>query len=321
MGKKIIEIEHLSKKFDQLVVLENFSYTFKRQDRIGIIGPNGTGKSTFLNMLTGQLSPDSGTISKGENTHVGYYTQHGMELSADMRVIDVVKEVAEVIETGTGEQITASQLLTHFQFPPRQQYTPVARLSGGEKRRLQLLRVLMSNPNFLILDEPANDLDIVTLNILEDFLEQYPGCLILVSHDRYLMDRLVDHLFVFEGNGIIRDFPGNYSDYKESLELQAAEAGTTTKKEAEKARNDKPGKAISSESPSRKLSFKEKKEFENLETEIAILESRKEALTQQLSNAASASHQQVTAWSEEIAQITALIDEKSMRWLELSELM
>src|SRR5690606_36691285 len=213
-GGKILEIDKISKAFDGRTLIDNFSYIFKRKDRIGIIGPNGVGKSTFLNVLTGEISPDSGTIERGATTMFGYYTQEELTFKEDQRVIEIVKEVAEVVTMSNGSQITASQFLQQFMFPPKMQYNVVGKLSGGEKRRLQLLRVLIKNPNFLILDEPTNDLDIDTLNILEDFLDKFEGCLVLVSHDRYFMDRLVDHLFVFEGNGVIKDFPGNYSDYR-----------------------------------------------------------------------------------------------------------
>jgi ATP-binding cassette subfamily F protein uup len=219
-GGKIIEVEKISKSFGDKKVVDSFSYVFKKKDRIGVVGPNGAGKSTFLNMLTGKLQPDSGTIDAGQTTVFGYYTQDELTFKDDQRVIDIVKEIAEVVEMANGEVITASQFLQHFQFPPAQQYTFVSKLSGGEKRRLQLLRVLIKNPNFLILDEPTNDLDIITLNILEDFLLNFGGCMLMVSHDRYFMDRLVDHLFVFEGEGKIRNFPGNYTDYREWLKEQ-----------------------------------------------------------------------------------------------------
>ncbi|MCU0449882.1 MAG: ABC-F family ATP-binding cassette domain-containing protein [Bernardetiaceae bacterium] len=319
LGNKIIEAEGLHKKFGDQVVLANFSYTFKRGDRVGVIGPNGVGKSTLLNLLTGQLEPDQGRLSTGETVVLGYYTQQELNLPEDQRVIDVVKSVAEVITTGTGEEISASQLLTHFMFAPRVQYTPVAKLSGGEKRRLQLLRVLIKNPNFLILDEPTNDLDLLTLNILEDFLAQFGGCLLLVSHDRYFMDRLVDHLFVFEGQGQVRDFPGNYSDYKVWQEEQvAAQAPTPPRKPA--PASSQPAAKPEPATGKRRPSFKEKQEFDQLEALIPRLEAEKTALEQQLS-AGGPDHAQLLAWSQAIGRLTDELDTKTLRWLELAELL
>jgi ABC transport system ATP-binding/permease protein len=316
-GGKIIEVDHISKSFGDKKIVDDFSYVFKKKDRIGIVGPNGAGKSTFLNMLTGKLQPDSGTIDAGQTTVFGYYTQDELTFKDDQRVIDIVKEIAEVVEMANGEVITASQFLQHFQFPPAQQYTFVSKLSGGEKRRLQLLRVLIKNPNFLILDEPTNDLDIITLNILEDFLLNFGGCLLMVSHDRYFMDRLVEHLFVFEGEGKIRNFPGNYSDYREWLKeqdktvqetKQAAPAVVAEKKE------DKP-------SGKRKPTYQEKKEFEELEQQMAKLESRKTELIETMNAGTTTDHEQLNAWAQELEQINEQLEEKEMRWLELSEIM
>ncbi len=313
-GGKIIELEKVNKSFDGKHLVRDFSYVFKKRDRIGIIGPNGVGKSTFLNMLTGNLQPDTGTIDKGATTVFGYYTQEELTFKDDQRVIDIVKEIAEVVTMGDGSQITASQFLQHFQFPPKMQYNVVGKLSGGEKRRLQLLRVLIKNPNFLILDEPTNDLDINTLNILEDFLDMFAGCLILVSHDRYFMDRLVEHLFVFEGNGIIKDFPGNYSDYRTSKEEAELE-------EKKRKAVQKPQKTTVPEKKQEKtkMSFQEKQELEKLEKEIPKLEARKIEVTE-LMNAGGDNYEELRQLAEEIAAINTQIEEKTERWLQLSEL-
>jgi ATP-binding cassette subfamily F protein uup len=317
-GKKIIEVNHLNKAFGNQTIIKDFSYTFKRQDRIGIVGKNGVGKSTFLEMLVGRIQADSGTIDKGENTAVGYYTQKEIQLPEDKRVIDVVKDIAEVMQTGTGEAITASQLLTHFLFPPKQQYSYVSTLSGGEKRRLQLLQILVKNPNFLILDEPTNDLDIATLNVLEEFLADYQGCIILVSHDRYFMDRLVEHLFVFEGEGIVRDFAGNYSDYREDLKEREAEEAEKQKQTAKNI-SIPPKEKETKTTTKTKLSYKEKQEYERLEKEIADLETLKEKFLEKL-NIGKGTHQELLEWSREIERITQDIDTKTNRWIELAEL-
>lgn len=313
-GGKIIEIENVNKSFDGKHLIKDFSYVFKKRDRIGIIGPNGVGKSTFLNLLTGNLTPDTGTIDKGATTIFGYYTQEELTFKDDQRVIDIVKEIAEVVTLGDGSQITASQFLQHFQFPPKMQYNVVGKLSGGEKRRLQLLRVLIKNPNFLILDEPTNDLDINTLNILEDFLDMFAGCLILVSHDRYFMDRLVEHLFVFEGHGVIKDFPGNYSDYRISKEEEESE---------EKKRKviQKPQKVVAPEKKSvqTKITYQEKQELEKLEKEIPKLEASKLDITHKM-NEETGDYEVLRELGEKIAAINKEIEEKTERWLQLSEL-
>jgi len=308
-GKKILEIKDLSKSFADTKILDGFNYTFKKNDRIGIIGKNGTGKTSFLKLLTGNLSPDSGALEKGTNTLFGYYTQQELLFDNAKKVIDVVTDIAEVIHTPGGNVITASQLLLHFQFSPEMQYNYVEKLSGGEKRRLQLLTVLIKNPNFLILDEPTNDLDIVTLNILEDYLDKFEGCLLIVTHDRYFMDRLVDHLFVFKGDGMVKDFPGNYSDYRNQAE-------ELPEKQPEK----KPKKEQKAETPKQKtkLSFKEKREFESLEAEIEALESQKKQLIDQL-NSGEGNHEQLSEWAAEIEKISQELEVKSDRWLELSE--
>lgn len=320
-GNKIMELHNISKSFGEQTLLNKFDYLFKKQDRVGIVGKNGVGKSTFLNLLTGTIQPDKGNISKGDNTVVGYYTQDEIKLPADKRVIDVVKDVADVITTGTGETISASVLLTHFEFPPATQYSPVYKLSGGEKRRLQLLQVLIKNPNFLILDEPTNDFDIKTLNILEDYLLGFKGVLVLVSHDRYFMDRLVDHLFVFEGNGVIRDFPGNYTDYREVLAEENSKiaeekrnATATLTPVAQKVVVNTPTEKA------KKMSFKEKQEYEKLEIEIAKLEEEKQKLTDLLSAGSITDYTEIAKTSQRIEVISHEIDEKSMRWLELAEL-
>jgi ABC transport system ATP-binding/permease protein len=316
-GSKIMEIEYLTKSYDNVKVIDNFTYIFQKKDRIGIVGKNGMGKSTLLNLMTKEIRPDSGRVVLGETTKFGYYTQEEFPFKDDQRVIDVINEVAEVIRVGTGETITASQFLQHFLFPPAMQYNAVAKLSGGEKRRLQLMRVLVQNPNFLILDEPTNDLDIDTLNVLEDFLDEFGGTLIIVSHDRYFMDRLVEHLFVFEGGGNIKDFPGNYTDFRE----WRAEQDTKPK-----AKEDSPKQVVAKENvinknvtTKRKLSFKEQKEYEILEKEIAILEDKKTALTEKLN--AGGNYEELTAWAKEIQYLTDILEEKEFRWLELAELM
>ena len=312
LGKKIMEIEHMYFAYGDKKMVDDFNYVFKRKERIGIVGANGAGKSTFLNLLTGTIQPDAGETNKGVNTRFGYYKQSELVAKPGQKVIDIVKEIAEVIQLDDGRTITASQLLNLFLFDKKAQYNFIERLSGGEKRRLQLLQVLMGNPNFLILDEPTNDLDIMTLNILEDYLEQFDGCLIIVSHDRYFMDRLTDHLFVFEGEGVIRDFNGNYTDYRESLKEQPTmpvEAAVKTESK---------GKEKTKSSQKEKLSFKEKRELEQLEGEIPELEEKKSSLVDQL-NAGISDHEELMRISREIEQITEDLEEKEMRWLELSE--
>lgn len=320
IGGKVIELKKLYKSFGDLKVVKGFDYTFKTGERIGIVGKNGVGKSTFLNMLQGLEAPDSGKINVGETVVFGYYSQQGMVLNEDKRVIEVVKEIADVIPMGDGSKITASQFLQLFQFPPDAQYTYVSKLSGGEKRRLYLLTVLMKNPNFLILDEPTNDLDLLTLNTLEDFLVNFKGCLLIVSHDRYFMDKLVDSLFVFEGDGVISGFTGNYADYRdkqderERLEKLALKKNSKIEIEAPVEIKEQPATDKKA-----KLSFKEKFEFENLEKEIPQLEKEKEELTSKM-NDAGISHLDLQQASERYGIVTQLIDEKSLRWLELSEL-
>lgn len=315
-GNKIIEVEGVNKGFGGKKLIENFSYVFKKKDRIGIVGNNGMGKSTFLNMLSGSLEPDSGTIVRGETTQVGYFSQKGLEIKEDRRVIDIVKDIAEVITLGSGEQVSVGKFLEYFLFPPALQYTFVSRLSGGERKRLQLLQILVKNPNFLILDEPTNDLDIDTLNVLEDFLMSFAGSLMIVSHDRYFMDRLTDHLFVFEGNGVIKDFPGNYTDYREWADERDQQL-----REKEKAKSSAPQVAapVKSETKeAKKLSFSEKKEYDTLEKEIEELEKKKQTFIDKL-NAGKGSHSEFTEWSAEVGKLMEHIEKKTERWVELSE--
>ena len=326
-GGKIIEADSLNKKFGDKVVLDDFSYVFKKKDRIGLVGPNGAGKSTLLNMLTGKLQPDSGVVDVGQTTVFGYYTQTELEFDPSQRVIDIVKEVAEVVELANGDVLTASQFLTLFLFPPAQQYTLVSKLSGGEKRRLQLLRVLVKNPNFLILDEPTNDLDLGTLNILEDFLLHFSGCLLIVSHDRYFLDNLAEHLFVLEPGGRVLNFPGNYTDYRDYLADRETEAALEAEEKAAKAARAAAKVAaaapvVAAPAPTapakRRASFAEKKEFEQLEKGIATLEKEKEQLVANLATG-QGSRQDLIAWPARLQAVDKELDAKGERWLELSD--
>lgn len=303
-GNKILEIEGASFSVPNKKILSPFSYTFKKADRIGLAGKNGSGKTTFLNLITGSIQPTEGKLSIGETTKYGYYKQEGLSFKSDERVLDIVKNVADYIEMKNGEVITASQLLTKFLFPPEKQFGFVSKLSGGEKKRLQLMRVLMANPNFLILDEPSNDLDIDTLNVLEEFLENYPGVLVLVSHDRYLIDKLTEQLFIFPGNGDIVIYNGNYADFK----LEQEELNKKPEKKIEKPK---------AEEKKQKLSFKEQKEFEVLETEIADLENKVNDLTEDLSK--TTDHVELQKIAEEIDLTKTTLDEKTERWMELAE--
>ncbi|WP_286848706.1 ABC-F family ATP-binding cassette domain-containing protein, partial [Sphingobacterium sp. UBA7253] len=306
-GSKILELEHVAKRYGAKEIIHDFSYTFKKGDRIGLAGKNGTGKSTFLNLITGEEKPDTGSIAVGETTVYGYYKQGGLEVNENDRVLDVVKNIADYIEMANGEVITASQLLTHFLFPPEKQFGFVNKLSGGEKKRLQLMRVLMKNPNFLILDEPSNDLDIDTLNVLEDFLDNYKGVLILVSHDRYLLDKLTDQLFIFEGKGIVQIYNGNYADFKlEQEEIQKLE------KEKQKRISQEQVKPIVKEEK-KKLSYKEQLEYNKLEEEIEKLETQVALKTEELNQVTD--HLKLSSLAEEIQSIQKQIDDKSERWL------
>lgn len=314
LGGKIVEMKKVYKSFGDKTILKGFDYAFKKGERLGIVGKNGAGKSTFINILQELEPADSGKINVGDTVVFGNYSQTGLQVKEDMRVIEYVKNIAENFPLADGSSMSASQFLELFLFPPEQQYTYISRLSGGEKRRLHLLTILFRNPNFLILDEPTNDLDLPTLSVLEAFLLDFPGCLLIVSHDRYFMDRLVDHLFVFEGNGVIRDFPGNYTQYREWQKSQEA-IPEEIKKEAPvvKPVEDKPvvpGK--------KKMSFKEQREFETLEKEIAGLEKERSDLTAQMSDAA-LPFNKLQEISERITAINTTIEEKEMRWLELSE--
>lgn len=314
IGNKIFVMRALSKSFPGKVITKDFYYTFARYEKLGIVGNNGTGKSTFIKMLLGKVVPDSGTIEVGETVKWGYYSQDGLSFNEQMKVIDVVKNIAEVIPVGN-KMLTASQFLQHFLFSPEKQYSYVYKLSGGEKRRLYLCTVLMSNPNFLVLDEPTNDLDIETLQVLEEYLSDFKGCVIVVSHDRYFMDKVVDHIFVFNGEGDIKDFPGNYTEYRDWRDEERA---TAAKEAAAQAAKTAPLKSNHRTEEKRKLSFKEKREYEALEVEIAELEREKTEIEQAMSSG-TLSTATLLEKSTRIQQVMELIDEKTMRWLELSE--
>jgi len=316
LGGKVVEMKKVYKRYGDKIILQGFDYTFKKGERVGVIGKNGTGKSTFLNILQEIEPADSGKVNVGETIIFGYYSQEGLEIKEDMRVIEFVKSMAESFPLATGGSLSASQFLNLFLFPPEQQFTYVSKLSGGEKRRLHLLSILFRNPNFLILDEPTNDLDLPTLGVLENFLSEFQGCLVIVSHDRYFMDRLVDHLFVFEGDGNIRDFPGNYSQYRDETRNEddinkiaddngKRQAGVDTREEV-KGRNQ------------RKLTYKEKREFEILEKEINQLEKEKLQVTEKL-NSGAIPFDELQVLSRRIGEITTELDFKELRWLELSE--
>ncbi|NGM61125.1 ABC-F family ATP-binding cassette domain-containing protein [Sphingobacterium sp. SGG-5] len=313
-GSKILEIENISKSFSGHTIIRDFTYIFKKGDRIGLAGKNGTGKSTFLNLITQEIPLDQGSIIVGETTKYGYYKQGGLQFTEDERVIDVVKKIADFIQMANGDTITASQLLTLFLFPPEKQFGFVSKLSGGEKKRLQLMRVLMANPNFLILDEPSNDLDIDTLNVLEDFLLNYSGILLLVSHDRYLIDKLTDQLFVFEGNGTVRLYNGNYADFKSEQEQQLKE-----QKEQEKQKKVEYPKIEETDNSTikKKLSYKEQREYEELELDIQEIE--KEIIEKTNSLASLTAHTEITEKAKEIEKLQQALDEKSDRWLALAE--
>lgn len=314
LGKTILEAHYLSKSFGDFPIVKDFNFKFKKGERVGVVGPNGVGKTTFLKLLTQEIRPDAGKIVVGGNTVFGYYTQEGIQLKEDKRVIDVIQDIAEYIPLEKGQKLTAPQLLERFLFNRKQQQVYVSQLSGGERRRLHLLTVLMKNPNFLILDEPTNDLDIITLNVLEDFLLEFPGCVVIVTHDRYFMDKLVDHLFIFEGNGVVKDFNGDYSDYREefkerdreqrrlerSLQQQEKQAQIEQKK-------DKPG-----------LTSDQKKEINRLEKDIARLEQRKSELHDAFSRP-DISPADIQKLSKELAEVEKNIEEKEMRWMELAE--
>ena len=312
IGSKIFEADHLCKRFDDVVILDDFSYIFARYEKMGIVGNNGTGKSTFIKILMGLETPDSGVLDIGETVRFGYYSQEGLQFDEQMKVIDVVQDIAEVVELGNGKRLTASQFLQYFLFTPEKQHSYVYKLSGGERRRLYLCTVLMRNPNFLVLDEPTNDLDIVTLQVLEEYLQNFKGCVIVVSHDRYFMDKVVDHLLVFNGQGDIRDFPGNYTDYREWKEAKMRQ-----EKKDEKQVDPKTAKVRLNDK--RRMSFKERREFEQLELDIAALEAEKAQIEAALCSG-TLSVEELTDKSKRLPALNDELDEKTMRWLELSEL-
>lgn len=311
-GGKILEVNHISKSYGTQTLVKDFSYVFKKKDRIGIIGPNGVGKSTLLDMLTGKLKPDTGEIIKGVTTRYGYFTQEVVSLNPDHRVIEEVKAIAEFITLSDGSQVSASKFLDSFLFPPDKQYNFISKLSGGEKKRLQLLKLLVTNPNFLVLDEPTNDFDIDTLNVLEDFLDKFTGCLLLVSHDRYFMDHLVDQLFVFEGDGVIRLFNGNYSDYRSWVEENEV-IEETPRTPVVNQKND------FNKEEKRKPTFKEKQEYDQLALEIESLEKEKNELTNLLSSG-STDHHKIIEWGAKIKLLDEQMEMKTIRWMELAEL-
>lgn len=318
IGNKIFEAQHVYKAFGDIKIVEDFNYVFARYEKLGIVGNNGTGKSTFIKMLMGEVAPDKGTFDIGETVKFGYYSQDGLKFDEQMKVLDVIQNIAEVIDLGNGNRLTASQFLQHFLFPPEKQLNFVYKLSGGEKRRLYLCTVLITNPNFLVLDEPTNDLDIVTLNILEEYLQQFKGCVIVVSHDRYFMDKVVDHLLAFQGNANIKDFPGNYTEYREWKEIQ--DSLEKEKEQAAKPKEEKNQVATPKKEEKKKLSFKEKREFEELDALIPKLEEEKDQLETELSSG-TLSTDELLAKSNRISTLIDEIDEKTMRWMELSELM
>jgi ABC transport system ATP-binding/permease protein len=316
LGKKILILDKISKKFDDTIILDKFSYTFTKGEKVGIIGRNGVGKSTFLNIITSQMQPDSGKLDQGETVVYGYYRQQGLEFKPGQRVIDIMRDIAEVVTLADGRQLNVSQFLNFFLFTPEMHYVQVEKLSGGERRRLYLMTVLMRNPNFLVLDEPTNDFDIVTLNVVEEYLANFGGCLIIVSHDRFFMDKLVEHLFIFEGNGAVYDFPGNYSDYRVSQKQQEIENRRSDEQPRLKINTNTIKEAT--DSVKRKLSFKEKREQDQLTVEIETLEVEKKMLEALLSHG-NLETNELIAKSHRIADIIALIDQKTDRWLELSD--
>ena len=320
IGSKIFECQYVSKAFERpeaepLTILKDFYYNFSRFEKMGIVGNNGTGKSTFIKMLLGQVAPDSGKFDIGDTVRFGYFSQEGLHFDDTQKVIDVVKDIAEYIDMGGGKHLTASQFLQHFMFTPEQQHNYVYKLSGGERRKLYLCTVLMKNPNFLVLDEPTNDLDIVTLQILEEYLQDFPGCVIVVSHDRYFMDKVVDHLLVFKGMGDIKDFPGNYTQYREWEKLQPDEPKEAKEQKAEKATKQ----PANNPQQKRKLTLKEKRELEQLEKDIEALEVEKKQIEEALCGGTT-SVEEITTMSKRLPVLNDELDEKSMRWLELSEI-
>ena len=319
IGSKIFECQYISKAFDDVVIMRDFYYNFARFEKMGIVGNNGTGKSTFLKMLLGETAPDSGKIVIGDTVRFGYFSQEGLKFDESQKVIDVVRDIAEYVDLGSGRHLTASQFLQHFLFTPEQQHNYVYKLSGGERRKLYLCTVLMRNPNFLVLDEPTNDLDIVTLQILEEYLQDFPGCVIVVSHDRYFMDKVVDHLLVFKGQGEIKDFPGNYTQYREWMKTVPQ---PTTKEGNGQAQGQKTSAPLPTERSKkegvRKLTYKEKREKELLEKDIALLEEEKKQIEAALCGGIT-DVEEITRMSKRLPLLNDELDEKSMRWLELAE--
>ena len=322
IGSKIFECQYVSKAFGDKVILRNFYYNFSRFEKMGIVGSNGSGKSTFLKLLLGLIPSDEGKFDIGETVQFGYFSQEGLQFDEQQKVIDVVRDIAEYIDLGQGRHYSASQLLQHFLFTPEQQYNYVYKLSGGEKRKLYLCTVLMRNPNFLVLDEPTNDLDIKTLQILEEYLQEFPGCVIVVSHDRYFMDKIVDHLLIFHGDGVVQDFPGNYTQYRDWKKLQPKAEAESSKVQGSKVQGGQEvqgSKASYRNDTRRKLTYKEKTEFEQLERDIEALTAEKAAAETALSSG-TLSVDEITRLSERFQAISAELDEKEMRWLELSEI-
>ncbi len=318
IGSKIFECQYVSKAFDDTVILKDFYYNFSRFEKMGIVGNNGTGKSTFIKMLLGMIPPDTGRFDIGDTVRFGYFSQDGLQFDEQQKVIDVVKDIAEYIDMGGGKHFSASQFLQYFLFTPEQQHNYVYKLSGGERRKLYLCTVLMKNPNFLVLDEPTNDLDIVTLQILEEYLQDFPGCVIVVSHDRYFMDKVVDHLLVFRGNGEIKDFPGNYTQYRQWSALQSQSDSAPKKAKEPATVLDAPEQKDRQETK-RKFTYKEKREFEQLEHDIAALEEEQRQLEEALCGG-TLSVEKITEISKRLPLLKDELDEKSMRWLELSEI-
>jgi ATP-binding cassette subfamily F protein uup len=318
LGGKVVEMKKVYKAFGEKTILKGFDYTFKKGERVGVIGKNGVGKTTFINLIQDLEQPDSGKINVGETIIFGYYSQQGLPIKEDMRVIEFVKNIAEHFPLAAGGSLSAAQFLNLFLFPPEQQYTYISKLSGGEKRRLHLLSILFRNPNFLVLDEPTNDLDLPTLAILENFLNDYQGCLLIVSHDRYFMDRLVDHLLVLEGAGVIRDFPGNYTQYRDWLKDNSAEDAFPNEQPAEKTAGQTPAPTTAIPAK-RQLSYKEKREFEGLGEEINRLNREKRDITDQL-NSGAAPFNELQRLSIRVGEISQILDDKELRWLELSEI-
>ena len=319
IGSKIFECQYISKRFDDTVILHDFYYNFSRFEKMGIVGNNGTGKSTFLKMLLGELEPDEGHIVIGETVRFGYFSQEGIKFDDQLKVIDAVRDIAEYVDMGNGRHLSVSQFLQHFMFTPEQQHNYIYKLSGGERRKLYLCTILMRNPNFLVLDEPTNDLDIVTLQILEEYLQDFPGCVIIVSHDRYFMDKVVDHLLVFKGDGEVKDFPGNYTQYRQWQALESVESSKSGLSGAQDDRNASKSAKPMRDGIKRKMTFKEKREFEQLEKGIDDLEKEKKQIEQALSSG-TISVDEITTLSKRLPLLNDELDAKSMRWLELSEI-